>query len=196
MGEDLVAALQFMRTRLKAGKPRTVSGVARKQWYIYSDASYEPSTKTGGLGAVLVDQSGDVTAWFGMPIGMEQGKALGSETKDTVIFELELLAAILAIALWCRDTAGDLHTWFGDNDASRYSLIKASAMSIVGKALLSFHLELETVLNTSLWFARVPTEANIADYPSRLCSHPLLEPKFEVTCSAEAVRASILKACC
>ena len=44
-----------------------------------------------------------------------------------------------------------------------------------------------------MWFARVPTEANIADYPSRLCPHPLLEPKDEVTSSAEVELASILK---
>ena len=100
MDEDLVFARRFMRTRLEAGKPRTVSGVERKQWYIYSDASYEPSTRTGGLGAVLVDQGGVVIAWFGIPLGVEHCKALGSETKDTIIFELELLAAIPAYLVW------------------------------------------------------------------------------------------------
>ena len=36
------------------------------------------------------------------------------------------------------------------------------------------HLEIETSCNTKSWFARVPTEANLSDYPSRQCEHPLL----------------------
>lgn len=51
---------------------------------------------------------------------------------------------------------------------------------VVGTALLSFHLEPETRLNTSLWFARVPAEANIADFLSKLCEHPVLVTGSEI----------------
>ena len=65
--------------------------------------------------------------------------------------------------------------WFGDNDSVRYALIKASGTGEVASALLKFHLTDEAKRNSLVWFARVPTEANISDYPSRLVRHPSLQ---------------------
>ena len=36
------------------------------------------------------------------------------------------------------------------------------------------HLSVEVAFNSNVWFARVPTEANIADLPSRSLDHPYL----------------------
>lgn len=43
----------------------------------------------------------------------------------------------------------------------------------------------EAGCNALTWFARVPTEPNISDFPSRSADHPLLEPKLN--CSDSAV---------
>ena len=113
--------------------------------------------------------------------------------QETIIFELELLAAVVGIAHWYHATSEDLHVWFGDNDASRYASIKADANGDVARAIVSYHLEVETALNTSLWFARVPTEANISDYPSRLCVYPLLSTDLEQNVAAKEVFSKILE---
>ena len=39
---------------------------------------------------------------------------------------------------------------------------------------MRYHLEREAVNNLCTWYARVPTEANISDFPSRNVPHPLL----------------------
>lgn len=93
------------------------------------------------------------------------------------MFELELVG----IAHWCNSFADDLHVGFSDNDASRYALIKTNTNGNATQAIIAYRLEIETRLNTSLWFARVPTEANLSDYPSRLCAHPLLAEDLEQT---------------
>ena len=60
-------------------------------------------------------------------------------------------------------------------DSVRYALIKASGTGAVATALLQIHLVDEAKRNSLVWFARVPTEANISDYPSRLVPHPFLD---------------------
>ena len=67
-----------------------------------------------------------------------------------------------------------MHVWFGDNDSVRYALIRASGTGVVSTALLKFHLTDEAKRNLLVWFARVPAEANVSDYPSKSVPHPFL----------------------
>ena len=55
------------------------------------------------------------------------------------------------------------------------------------------HLEIEVRLNTNVWFARVPTEANIADIPSRFEQHPFLQKSLEVSSDSLACLESVKK---
>lgn len=85
-----------------------------------------------------------------------------------------MLAGVVALALWCRPGFGSLRTWFGDNDSARYAFTRASGAGVVARDLISFHARKETIQSAVIWFGRVPTEANISDFPSRSQSHPLL----------------------
>ena len=100
MDGELKTALLAMRTRLQQAGHKLVSAKRFSQWFIYSDASYEPTDGTGGLGAVLVNAEAQVTAWFGFSLDAEPCAKLGSKEKVTIIYELELLAAVLALSLW------------------------------------------------------------------------------------------------
>ena len=82
---------------------------------------------------------------------------------------------VLSLNLWCKSGSHNIHVWFGDNDSVRYALIKASGAGGVATALLKFHLTDEAKRNSLVWFARVPTEANISDFRSRLVPHPFLK---------------------
>ena len=43
---------------------------------------------------------------------------------------------------------------------------------------MRIHLEHEALNSSQAWFARVPTEANISDFPSRGEAHPMLKPEL------------------
>lgn len=73
----------------------------------------------------------------------------------------------MAMQLWGRDSTSNLHVCYGDNDSARFSLIRASGSGEVAWFMLGKYLNWEAENNARTWLARVPTEANIADFPSR-----------------------------
>ena len=115
------------------------------------------------------------------------------QCEDNIIYELEMLAAVLAAALWICEETNDLHTHFGDNDAVRFSFVRGSATGEVGQKLMKFHLLLETKSGSWTWYARVPTEANISDYPSTQQHHELLQAENNVLVRAAAELDNILR---
>ena len=176
--ESLRDALRFMLERLNSGKPRVVRAHRLAQWYIYSDASYEQGNKTGGIGGVLVNEQGECVSWFGFSVDSKTCPELGASAKDTIIYELELFAGVLALKFWNSKISCGLQVWFGDTEAVRFSLIKGSAEGDVAQTLMRIHLEHEALNSSQAWFARVPTEANISDFPSRGEAHPMLKPEL------------------
>lgn len=174
LGAQLGMALQFMSRRLRENAPLIVSAGHAANWYLYTDASYEPDTKSGGLGAVLVDNDGKVAKWFGVVLPRDVCLKLRAAYKDTIIYELELAAAVLSFHVWASDIESGMQVWFGDNDAVRHALIRGAGAGGVADVFIQSYLEVEASKNLTTWFARVPTEANISDWPSRNESHPLL----------------------
>ena len=182
---DLLMALKAMVHRLQCCHPRQVSTAEYVQWFVFSGASYEPSEKLGGLGGVLVDQSGVIRQWFGLPLASDQCVQFGAETKDTIIYELEMAATVLSMALWCKGQTNDLFTHFGDNDAVRFAFVRGTAAGPIAQAMMEHHLMLEAANGCRMWYARVATEANISDFPSRQQEHALLTKACD--CSTTAV---------
>ncbi len=116
LDDDVRQALSAMAKRLEVGEARRVDVGVMQKWFIFTDASYEPETKTGGLGGVLIDSSGSLVPWFGLKLDQACCLSLGGSLKDTLIYELELLAAVLSLHLWCKSGESNIHVWFGDND--------------------------------------------------------------------------------
>ena len=86
-----------------------------------------------------------------------------------------------------------MHVHFGDNDSVRFSLVRACASGDVAQRLTQYNLQLEAKSGTRLWFARVPTECNISDYPSRQQSHPLLGIEEDMSGKAKEFLQKILE---
>ena len=124
------------------------------QWFVYTDASYEPSSMTGGLGGVLVNASSEVTAWFGIALDCKTCEQLGPSDKGTIIYELELLAAVVSLILGNGDNDDEPSVHFGDHDGVRFSVIKATSTGVDGELLMEYHLKLETLAGSRTWFAR------------------------------------------
>eukprot|EP00435_Cladocopium_sp_Y103_P027445 s2289_g6.t1 len=167
LSADLTLGLNMMRHRLCLGRPRDVTACLLETWYVYTDAAYEPDSRTGGLGAALFNVAGQCVAWFGFPLDEDTCNEFGASDKHTIIYELELCAAILALDFWASRVKTGLQVCFGDNDGARFSLIRGSCVNACAANLMRFHLQREADNNLCTWFARVPTEANISDYPSR-----------------------------
>ena len=190
--ESLKTALKFILARLQFGKPRMVSAKRLKQWYIFSDASFQQEEQIGGLGGVLIDDLGACLAWFGLQLNSAMCHNFGADVKDTIIYELEMLAAVLSMLLWGDRIAEGLQVLFLDNEAVRFALIKGHAEGCIANALMRIHLVHEATQVSQAWFARVPTESNIGDPPSRNVNHPLLKQELAVTDSALEVFESLI----
>ena len=144
---DLITALQAMALRLDTSGPRVVSSGVVRCWHIFTDAAYEQNTKTGGLGGVLFDDRANVSSRFGVEITEDVSVAMGGKTKQSLIYELELVASLVALKLWGRDSAENLHVCYDDNDSARFSLIRASGANDVANHFLSKYLKWEAENN-------------------------------------------------
>ena len=98
------------------------------------------------------------------------------EEQKQVIGELETLAVLAAIHLWESYLTAKHVVFFIDNEASRFCILKGySKNDAISKMVHSLASHEESV-GCFTWFARVPSEANIADAPSRDVPHELLPP--------------------
>ena len=52
---------------------------------------------------------------------------LGWDLKETIIYELELLAACISLNIWSDVLASSYPVHDGDNDSARFALIRGSA---------------------------------------------------------------------
>eukprot|EP00435_Cladocopium_sp_Y103_P058226 s2737_g20.t1 len=184
MEDSLVNSLKAMAERLRVSKPRTVSASACQQWFLFTDASFEPESFSGGLGGVLVNEVSEVVEWFGIHLNEDVCTLLGAKEKGTIIYELEMLATVLATSLWCGDETENVHVIFGDNDSVRFSLIRACATGRIASGLIEYQLKQEARNGLRTWYARVPTEANLSDYPSRSQQHEFLLSELDVSMKA------------
>lgn len=146
---------------------------------------------TGGLGGVLLNERAEVSSWFAVPLNETTCRALGGGERGTTIYDLELLTTVVATGLLCKDFEESLHVFFGDNDGVRVSLIRANASGDI-EAFMRFQLRVEADCWLRTWYARVPAEANISDWPSRQQPHPWLLPACDVSEDALRVLQDIL----
>ena len=105
-----------MIQRLTLCAPRIVSAQAMKQWFVFTDAAFEPELLCGGLGAALFNDLGECVSWFGLPLDEPQCRQFGGGDKQTIIYELELAAAVLALDFWADRMKNGLQVCYGDND--------------------------------------------------------------------------------
>ena len=174
LDDSMTNVLGWMIKRLQTAGPKKVDSGTVREWCVFTDASFEPDEKRAGLGGVLVDSTGECIAWFGLKLGEDACNVLGADVKETIIYELELLAACVALELWAPYLSSSYPVHYGDNDSVRFALIRGVAQGVVAETIMQFHLEVEVSFNSNIWFARVPTEANIADLPSRSLDHSFL----------------------
>ncbi len=171
--EELQHVLTALFVRLQDNKPKEVkAATANHKYIIYTDASFEHNE--GGIGGVLIDPSGCVVSWFSHRLSKDVCKLFGSDQKETIIYELELVAAVFALTIWGDLIRHHCVVLFIDNEGVRFTMIKASAKGGAALKLVKYYISLESDLALCMWCARVSSESNLGDAPSRNVSHELL----------------------
>ncbi len=95
--------------RLDLQEPRTIEKEYSATWYLFTDASFEPSDENrpvAELGALLYDASSIPLSHVTKMLSCEQIMQVQSVDRKTSIFELEVLALVLALVLWTEILAG------------------------------------------------------------------------------------------
>ena len=155
--------------RLEHQGPRVVNGESSRVWILFTDASFEPGKDQAlaGLGAVLYDGLGNPVSQFSKMFSSAQIAQLQSIDRKTPIFELEVLALVLALVLWKETIAGAQVVCYLDNNGARDSAIKGYSHFDPASLFLEVLLSLEESTMICPWFARVPSKSNPSDPPSR-----------------------------
>lgn len=175
-------ALSTFVARMIHAKPRLVEANTGDVFFLFADASFDSEAKTGGLGGVLLDQSGTVRAWFGGAVDSNFRESFMAEEQEQAIGELEAFAALIALHL-SSALLGSRHlVSFLDNEGSRFLILKGCSSNATLTKIAHEISLLEEERCILAWYARVPTEANVSDSPSPGPSVRHATRKFADTC--------------
>ena len=166
---DMVKSLVLYKKLLGIDVPRELRVGSERSFFVFTDASFEPDHPSwqAGLGAVLCSGDVQIIQYFSVHADAALREKLNVSRKKTIIFELEFFTIWCALhnwSKWFRDSQVVLYT---DNDGVRDCLIACQTDSMNGRQILDACLRAEFELRGNFWFARVPTDSNIADWPSR-----------------------------
>ena len=154
---------------LRDGRPRTVTRDLSENRFVFVDASYEPSGRSG-VGGICYDASGNVLSWFGSEVPSSFLKVLqscfGSE-RATVIFELEALAVAVSLELFAHLISKRNIVMYTDNSGVHGAFVRCWSENEVGSALAFLAAKREFDLQAFFYYDRVPSPSNPTDAPSR-----------------------------
>ena len=138
-------------------------------FYIFTDACYEPTSGSWpcGIGGVIYDSHGVPLECFSLCLSREHIISLGGDDKETIIFEAELLALVVAMSQWAPLFQGCPVVFFVDNNSSRDVAISGSARNQAANLMLDALLKVEASSSAFPWYARVPSPSNPSDDLSR-----------------------------
>ena len=166
---DCISALFRFKNFLSENKPRRIMVASSKTWYIFTDACYEPTSVDWpcGIGGLIYNPAGQPVEFFSLGLSPEQMKCLGSDSKETIIFEAELLALVVAMSQWSPIFQGCPVVFFVDNNSARDVAISGSARNQTANIMIDALLRVEAESSAFPWYARVPSPSNPSDELSR-----------------------------
>ena len=128
---------------------------------------------------MIISPDGTPYQAFSLSLSETQIETLGGNKKDTIIFEAELLAVVVAMGLWGALIQCSPTVFFIDNNAVRDVSISGSGRSPVACCLIEELLQFESDSAIHSWFARVPSPSNPSDKLSRGDLSDLLRWKIQ-----------------
>ncbi|CAJ1349672.1 unnamed protein product, partial [Effrenium voratum] len=138
----------------KDARPRKVSAFTNEVCYIFTDASFEPESCEGGIGAVLVSPQGTIASWFSHMLSKEECRPFMRQGQRQCICELEAVTILAAIRMWKHVVAARHTIFFVDNEGSRFAILRGWSQNEI-LAQISFRVAQEEDLACMYgWYAR------------------------------------------
>jgi ribonuclease HI len=134
--------------------------------HIYVDASLEDSGYSG-LGGALFDSSGRILAFFSEELDKEFLELAKEENQSNVLQEMEMLALLISIEIWCPVWQGHKVVAFTDSEAVRCSFLKTWSHKNPCSKLFARIFFVEESNLCPVWLKRVPSQSNPVDILSR-----------------------------
>ena len=169
LSQTSLEAIENFLFALESNRPKVLDICNVRTWFMYTAACAEgadPDEKSGGIGGVLVDATGCEFEYFSCLLTFA-GLVLFGLAEGHAIYDLEMLAVFAGLTIWQDHLQGCQLVCFVDNNGVRDSLISCRTRAVSARDILTATLRMGDTLNVGSWFARAPTEANVADNPSR-----------------------------
>jgi hypothetical protein len=166
------AALSFLLAMLPALRPRVfhTRRQRRPPVLVWSDAAWEPSSDTPatiGFVVFVPAEVGKPARWMHSSLVVPSSFMVGLDPRRQYIGQLELLGAVAVYYSLPAVMIGRQVLHFVDNTSALFGLIKGYSSVSDSSRIVHAFWALATGLQCEVWFEYVPSEANIADSPSR-----------------------------
>ena len=128
LDDDCRASMTLFLEYIRKGRPRAIDAQSKTTFFLFTDAHFETSTFTGGIGAVLVNNQGKVVQWFSHMLDKDNCCKMAASDKEQIITELEAVGVLAAIHQWKSWLCNKHMVCFLDNDRRRqlhFSLVCA-----------------------------------------------------------------------
>ena len=123
---------------------------------------------------------GSLKQAFGVNVPEWELEKWRSSVDDQCIGQAEVAPVLWAKLTWSHVLRGRRVLFFIDNDSARFALVNMYSPVDSTASLLWRVAEADAEAVAISWYARVPSEANLADLPSRLDFQEVLSRGFEV----------------
>ena len=147
LDDELRCALASLRDKVLQGAPRKVVAASRTKYLVFADAFQQ--SLVGGVGGMTYGPNATMYHWFSCPLSCDQIAAVNLEGKATVIYELEVMAAVLAVVTLGSSWKSSDVILFCDNEAALAALITGKSDS----AFIRYMLGILTSGKRSAMFA-------------------------------------------
>ena len=174
----LKRSLLFPKERVLVSQPVRLTKEAGKTYFIFTDGAVEPTADGNGVvasvGGILYNADGVAEAFFSEQVP-QLIMDMFLKHSSHPIFEVELLAVVVAAHVWAQALANTYIVFYIDNEAAKSTLIKSHSSVLFGNVLTTCFAQIEFEQNLKVWFGRVPSYSNPADKPSRFEIQQLLD---------------------
>ena len=151
-------------------------------WIIFTDGACEGERPCGSVGGVLISPNRRIVHHFGDKVPTSLMSVLLGFSSHP-IHELEMIPVLISFFLWQRLFGGGQVVHYIDNESVRLALLRGSGETEVARMVAAKIMDAEFTSGSKSWYARVASESNIADAPSRLDFNLLMSigsSQFEV----------------
>jgi len=156
---------------LEVSPPRNIPARFPRPALLYTDGACEHDASgrvVATMGGLVFDSAGAPRHHFGTIIPADVLRELGLEGQAQVVGQAELLPVLAAKLLWRDLLQATPLIVFIDNDSARHALVAGYSPALASARIVGASALQDARLAIHQWVARVASESNPADAPSRL----------------------------